>query len=137
MTRDVVNSAALDELIRQREDAPPWEKHPKPWTDVAPKRNPMEAQTKAATEVVVKRQAGRFAAGNPGGPGRPRGSSGINLRSLIEAQAMERGVDLEQVVWDVFHALIERAKKGDVGAAKLVLDRLCVRTKSIDETPTP
>ena len=65
---------------------------------------------------------GRFTKGNPGGPGRPRGP---DFRRLIFEQAERRGVDVEDAVWDVFSALLERAKNGDVQAAKLILDRLC------------
>ncbi|MCA8975826.1 MAG: hypothetical protein KDC98_13980 [Planctomycetes bacterium] len=34
-------------------------------------------------------------------------------------------MDLESAIWEVFQALLRRAKKGDVQAAKLLLDRLC------------
>ena len=62
--------------------------------------------------------AGRFQPGNPGGPGNPFAKRVAELRSaLLEAVGAE---DVKHVV----KALADKAKGGDVAAAKVLLDRL-------------
>ena len=78
--------------------------------------------TRIKTERNGRGTDGRFALGNAGGPGRPRGS---DFRRIVRDQAEARGLDIEDAVWQVFEALLRRARKGDVQAAKLLLDRLC------------
>src|SRR5262245_27434825 len=64
---------------------------------------------------------GRYLPGHRiAGPGRPR----LDVRAIAESKAAESGVSLEHEVWLVLVAMLERAKKGDAVAAKLVLDRL-------------
>ena len=58
---------------------------------------------------------GRFALGNPGGPGRPKG--------VTSAQEFRRKVgeeDLQRIIARVVQAAID----GDMAAARIVLDRL-------------
>ena len=45
---------------------------------------------------------------------------------MVAEQAETAGVGLEGALWAVFQAILRRAKSGDVQAAKLLLDRVCV-----------
>ena len=70
---------------------------------------------------------GRFAPGCQPGPGRPQGSRNIDLRAVAAAAAERDGVDLHAALWAVVRKLIEQAEGGDVGASKLLFERLCGR----------
>lgn len=61
---------------------------------------------------------GRFAKGNPGGPGNPHARKVAQLRS-----ALLRAVSPDDVQ-AVARKLVEQAKSGDVQAARVLLDRL-------------
>lgn len=62
-------------------------------------------------------RTGRFLPGNAGGPGNPHVGKVARLKAaLLEA------VD-EEDVRDVIVAMVERARNGDVAAAKVILDR--------------
>ena len=66
----------------------------------------------------VRDSAGRFATGNPGGPGNPFARRVAQLRSaLLDAVSDD---DLREIV----SALVTRAKAGDVVAAREVLTRI-------------
>lgn len=66
--------------------------------------------------------AGRFLAGGPPGPGRPRG---ISFRRLVTEVVGEEGVATS--LMEVFAILkVLAVKKGDVQAAKILIDKLCV-----------
>lgn len=66
-----------------------------------------------------KRDAsGRFAAGNPGGPGNPYARQVAQLRAVILDAVTED--DLKAIV----AGLIERAKDGDLAAAQELFNRL-------------
>jgi len=72
-----------------------------------------------STNGVNGRDAGgRFAAGNPGGPGNPHNAHVARLRAVLLDAVDE--ADIRAIV----HALMARAKSGDVVAAREVLDRL-------------
>ncbi len=59
---------------------------------------------------------GRFLPGNPGGPGNPHGGQVSRLRArLVEA------VNPEDFA-EILRALLERAKGGDIAAARFVLE---------------
>ncbi len=59
----------------------------------------------------------KFEDGNPGGPGRVRGSR--NKASLMrEAISQADGIG-------ILHALVKKARKGDVAAARLILSYIC------------
>jgi hypothetical protein len=73
----------------------------------------------------TERRNGKFAPGNPGGPGRPPGSTAYDIRAIAKDYAAKEGLCLEESVWKVLKAMIDRGTNGDVHAAKLVLDRLC------------
>lgn len=61
--------------------------------------------------------AGRFVAGNPGGPGNPHASQVARLRStMLEAVT-------DDDMRDVVAKLVELAKGGDVKAIQLLMDR--------------
>ena len=69
-----------------------------------------------------KRKAnGRFAKGNPGGPGNPYARRVAQLRAVIADAVTDE--DLLAIVG----ALVERAKKGDVAAARELFNRLVGR----------
>lgn len=70
---------------------------------------------------------GRFAKGNPGGPGNPHARRVAALRTALLASVTER--DVKQVA----QALVKRAKQGDVPAVRELLDRLL--GKAGDITP--
>lgn len=62
----------------------------------------------------------------PGQTGNPNGRSrGYDFRKIITDAAAQAGVDLPKTLWTIFGAILKAALKGDVHAAKLLLDRLC------------
>jgi len=61
---------------------------------------------------------GRFASGNSGGPGNPYAKQVARLRAMIFEAVTEK--DLREI----FAALVERARQGDLLAAKEILNRL-------------
>jgi hypothetical protein len=58
---------------------------------------------------------GQFAKGNPGGPGNPHAKRVAALRAAVFRAVAESDVE------DIVSGLAAAAKKGDIGAAKLVL----------------
>lgn len=66
-------------------------------------------------------EKGRFAVGNPGGPGRPRKP---DIYAVALEGAARDGVDLRAYLWAVLQSMLQRALNGDVSAAKLLVDRL-------------
>lgn len=74
---------------------------------------------------------GQWLPGNRGNPnGRPKG---IDFRRLVMEKLGEAAV--EDVLLDVFTRLAElvRGKRGDVQAAKLILDRICEKPDAGDD----
>jgi hypothetical protein len=66
---------------------------------------------------------GRWLKGETGNPnGRARG---FDFRRIIIDTAAKSDVDLPRTIWAIFAAILKAALKGDVHAAKLLLDRLC------------
>jgi hypothetical protein len=63
-------------------------------------------------------QAGRFAKGNPGGPGNPHARRTAEIRATLISTVSDE--DLQ----DIVRALVGKAKAGDVVAAREVLDRI-------------
>lgn len=57
--------------------------------------------------------------------GRPKAQIQYDFRAIVTAEAAKNGVTIETAVWGVFVSMLNRARNGDVQAAKLVLDRLC------------
>lgn len=70
---------------------------------------------------------GRFAKGNSGGPGRPRRP---DLYTLVTERAAAEGVDLETQLWKVCQSLIAQARDGNVQAARLLFNHLCIEPVS-------
>ena len=66
-------------------------------------------------------------------PGRPLGSK--NKTTLFK-EAMKEGFEnlLEKEGKAVFMAVVEKAKDGDMSAAKMILDRVVPVTKAVDHT---
>ncbi|MCK5944129.1 MAG: hypothetical protein KAI24_19240 [Planctomycetes bacterium] len=64
---------------------------------------------------------GRFAKGNPGGPGRPKGRGFELQRAAQEAVTPEH-------IQGIIRKATMQALKGDIVAARLVLDRTCGRS---------
>lgn len=60
---------------------------------------------------------GRFARGNPGGPGNPHAKRAGQLRSAVLNAVTEEDMN------EIIRSLIEAAKAGDVQSAKVVLER--------------
>ena len=58
---------------------------------------------------------GRFANGNPGGPGRPLGTSNTALREFREAVNGRLG--------EVIESVLQQACEGNLTAARLIFDR--------------
>lgn len=78
----------------------------------------MDASSSANTPNGGRDVRGRFAKGNPGGPGNPHAKKVAQLRSaLLRAVSMS---DLRAVV----KKLVDLALAGDVPAARLIMDRL-------------
>lgn len=71
--------------------------------------------------------SGRFAKGNSGGPGRPRG---IDFRAVVAQRAEAEGSRIEEIIWEVFEMLLAASRAGDVQAARVLLDRLCGKETS-------
>ena len=69
---------------------------------------------------------GRFAKGNPGGPGNPYNKRVAQLRSALISAVTEDDVR------GIIQALVEKAKSGDVAAAKEVLDRTLGKPQEAD-----
>lgn len=70
--------------------------------------------------------AGRFVLGNPGGPGNPHAPTVARLRAAILAAVTPD--DIEAIV----RALVHRAKGGDLGAARELLDRAIGKATDAD-----
>ncbi len=79
-------------------------------------------------------RTGRFAKGNPGGPGRPRG---FDFRAVVAAHADLSGFSVEGVVIEVFLSLVRQARAGDVAAARFLIERLCGKDESSAEGTPP
>lgn len=60
---------------------------------------------------------GRFARGNPGGPGNPHAATVAKLRAAILAAVTPEDIDA------IIRALVHRAKGGDMAAIRELLDR--------------
>jgi hypothetical protein len=79
----------------------------------------------------IRQSNGRFAAGNPGGPGRPR-----NPVTTMAADLDRQGVD---VAAELMAMTVQRARAGNLRAAEMVLQRIWPtrRTRPIELEPPP
>lgn len=73
-------------------------------------------------------ERGHFAKGNPGGPGNPFARRVAELRKEMLASITDR--DIREIIG----ALLKSAKRGDLGAAKLVLS-YCIGQPSAAPNP--
>jgi len=81
--------------------------------------------TRINPETKPAKKPGLFQKGGPGGPGRPKGvPDKLNVRAQIKRTAKETGRTLDEVASDILNALIEKAKGGDVAAAKVLVDHI-------------
>lgn len=84
-------------------------------------------------------ERGLFLAGTKGGPGRKPGRPDLYL--LAEKMAERDGYDLREAIWIVTKKMLELGAKGDIQAAKLALDHLCMPARhmlevtGLDESP--
>lgn len=69
---------------------------------------------------------GRFAVGNPGGPGRPPNEKALTLRRVFLDEISEE--DMREIVGE----LKRQAKAGDLSAIRDILDRICGRPMPAD-----
>ena len=75
-----------------------------------------------------RRADGRFAIGNPGGPGNP------NMQRAGQIRRMICGFVTEKDLRDIVQALVEKAKGGDLPSIRELLDRLAGKpTQAADE----
>lgn len=91
-------------------------------------RKGSDSQRIKSAEKGDRKPDGRFRKGHSVVGGRPKA---IDLRAAVEEHAAKEGVDLRRAVWEVVQAMILRAKKGDVNAAKLVIERLCAKDDEV------
>ena len=68
------------------------------------------------SESDIRQTSGRFARGNPGGPGRPR--------NRVSAAAVELDRLGTEVAQELMLSTIERARRGNLRATELVLQRV-------------
>ena len=80
----------------------------------------------ALTQSSGRDRAGRFAKGNPGGPGNPHARRAQELRTAFFAAVSDE--DLRAVVL----ALVREAKGGDVAAARELLERCLGKAEAAD-----
>src|ERR1700688_5007185 len=83
-------------------------------TTASPSPTPENVQPQAAEQKPNHDARGRFTRGNKGGPGNPFARQAAALR-----QALTSAVTPQDVA-DIAAKLLEKAKQGDVPAAKLV-----------------
>ena len=99
----------------------------------------MAAKKKAAKKARSKNRRirddkGLYLEGNPGGPGRKPGIK-VDFREAVRIRAKEIGVDIRKELGTMAMLLLNKAKAGDVAAAKFVTERLCgLLTQELDIT---
>ncbi len=76
-----------------------------------------------ATSKPARNELGQLLPGHTANPnGRPKG---LDFRLLVQEHAEKQDISVDTAMWGVFTAMLTQARKGDVQAAKLLLDRLC------------
>lgn len=83
------------------------------------------------TEAAGRGKFGRFTQGNSFGKGNPHQRRAQRLRAAVLRAASPTDVA------DVLRAMILMAKGGDVGAARLVLERTCGKPRDWDDPSLP
>ena len=92
---------------------------------VGPDR-PVETPMMTTTNGSGRTAGGRFATGNAGGPGNPHAPTVAKLRAAILAAVTPEDIDA------IVRAMIQRAKGGDLGATKELLDRVIGKPADAD-----
>src|SRR5437588_7991668 len=87
--------------------------------------DPRPTEHPAQTPTNGHEPNGRFARGNPGGPGNPFARQVAALRKVILNRLTE------QDLLAITEALLAKAKEGSVGAAKLLLAALLQKSESV------
>jgi hypothetical protein len=89
----------------------------------------------SAEKAILRNEKGHYLKGNPGGPGRPKGSMDALtiLRRKCEAEA--DGKPVEELIYSVLDAMRKAATndKPDPAAARIFLDRTCGAVKQEHE----
>lgn len=73
-----------------------------------------------------KRPPHRFVKGNPGGPGRPKGSYKIDLLRQVARESESGGRNPKKEVAKLWWSLLDRGLNGDTKAADIALKYVCV-----------
>lgn len=76
--------------------------------------------------IIERDELGRWLPGCKGGPGRPPVNSHLHRQALLDAVKPEE-------IRQVFRTLLDKALAGDVGAARVLLDRLFGRVGVFDD----
>lgn len=85
------------------------------------KRAKKQAEVPSIVDDGRDPKTGRFALGNSGGPGRPRG---FDFRKLVTKVIGEQQLAVDLVkLYATLHMLA--IKRGEIQAAKILIDRLC------------
>jgi hypothetical protein len=81
----------------------------------APRSPDESSPLPASNSPLVGRQAnGKFAKGNPGGPGNPHARETARILQLMKSEVSDEDI------LDLTRKLVERGKEGDVGAIKVI-----------------
>ncbi len=95
-----------------------------PRVGAASEDSPVDSAT--VSQKREKRDAsGKWLPGHCGGPGRPVGSTSVNIFDACRKRAKREGRDLREMVWEVAQAMYSAAVDDhDSAAAKIFLDRM-------------
>jgi len=102
----------------------------------------MKADSRNGQNGNGRDRTGRFMPGNGGGPGRPPGCCNRATATAMELKAALAEALTPEDIRAIMTALVDRAKTGDVAAAREVLDRSVGKTHTgieieMNTKPTP
>lgn len=78
--------------------------------------------------LTFRDEKGRLLPGHPGlpGAGRPKQAyRALPFAQIVGEYGEREGLSMHEALWEVAQALFSAARKGDVTAAKLLIDKLC------------
>lgn len=92
----------------------------------------MEKEINPPAEVPTKNLGNRFKPGQSGNPaGKPKGA--VNKLTILRNKILQRSETLVlNDMEDILKAVIAQAKKGDMTAARLILDRVLPTRKAVE-----